>query len=94
MARSGSPSLHAILEESLSEDDLASSKGESFGFFVLRACNMVTSAIPIATMPLPEETPMLQTIPAVPQRTAISQPHIRPLPEQPMAHQGERQRAL
>jgi hypothetical protein len=32
MARSGSPSLHAILEESPSEDDLASSEGESVGF--------------------------------------------------------------
>jgi hypothetical protein len=32
MASSGSPSLHAIQEESPSEDDLASSDGESFGF--------------------------------------------------------------
>jgi hypothetical protein len=64
MAHSESPSLRAILEESPSEDDLALSEGESFNFPFPRACNTVTSAIPIATKPPPKETPAFQTIPA------------------------------
>jgi hypothetical protein len=56
MASSGSPSLHAILEESPSEDDL------------LRACNVVISIIPIATTLPSEETSAPQTIPARPNR--------------------------
>jgi hypothetical protein len=47
MAHSGSPSLHAILEESPNEDDLASSEGESSSFPIPRACNVVTSATPL-----------------------------------------------
>jgi hypothetical protein len=90
MARSGSPSLHAILKELPSEDDSALSEGESSSFPVTRACSTVTSAIPIATMPPPKETPVFQTILAVPQRTAISRPDIGPLLEQSMAHQEER----
>jgi hypothetical protein len=34
-------------------------------------CNVVTSTTPIVTMPLLEETPMHQTIPAVLQQVAI-----------------------
>jgi hypothetical protein len=94
MARSGLPSLHAILEESPSEDDLASNEGESSDFPIPRACNVVTSAMPIATTSSPEETPVFQTIPVVPQRTAIPRLDTRPLPEQPMAHQEERRHAL
>jgi hypothetical protein len=71
MARSRSPSLHAILEESPSEDDLTSSEGESSGSPIPTMCNMVTSATPIATTPLPEETPSHQTIPVVPQQVTI-----------------------
>jgi hypothetical protein len=59
MVCSGSPSLHPILEESPSEDDSASSDGGSSGFPIPRVCNMVTTAIPIATMPPLEETPVL-----------------------------------
>jgi hypothetical protein len=66
MARSGSLSLHAILEESPSEDDSTSSNGGSSEFPVPQACNRVNSTIPIATMPPSEETPALQTITAVP----------------------------
>jgi hypothetical protein len=65
MAHSWSPSMHAILEESLSEDHSASSVGESSSFPVPRACNVVMYAIPIATTPPSEETPMLQNIPTV-----------------------------
>jgi hypothetical protein len=46
MARSGPPSLHAMLEESPNEDDLTSSKGESSSSPIPTACNMVTSATP------------------------------------------------
>jgi hypothetical protein len=66
MARSGSPSPHAILEESSNEDDLASSEGESSGFPLLMVCNVVIYIIPIVTMSPPEETSMSQTIPARP----------------------------
>jgi hypothetical protein len=59
MVHSGSPSLHTILEESPSEDDSASSDGRSSSFPIPRACNMVTSAIPIVTMPPPEATLVL-----------------------------------
>jgi hypothetical protein len=65
MAHNRSPSLHAILEELPSKDDSASSEGESFDFPIPWACNAVTSAIPIVTMPPPDETPVLQTIPAM-----------------------------
>jgi hypothetical protein len=81
MAHSGSPSLHAILKESPSEDDSTLINGESSDFPIPRECNMVTSAIPIATMPPPEETPTLQTIPAVQQWTTVPQPDTRLLPE-------------
>jgi hypothetical protein len=66
MVRRGSLLLHAILEESLSEDDSTSSNGVCFGFPIPRWCNVVTSAIPITTTPPLEETLMLQTITAVP----------------------------
>jgi hypothetical protein len=71
MVRSGSPSLHAILEELASEDDSASSDGRSSDFPISQECNVVTSAIPIATTPSLEETPVLQTIPVVPQWTVV-----------------------
>jgi hypothetical protein len=54
MARSESPSLHAILEELPNEDDSTSSDGESSSFPIPRECNVVTSAIPIATTPPPQ----------------------------------------
>jgi hypothetical protein len=81
MAHSGSPSLHAILEESPSEVDSTSSDGKSSSFPIPREFNMVTSTIPIATTPPLEETPTLQTIPAVSQWTTVPQPDIRLLPE-------------
>jgi hypothetical protein len=46
MTRSGSPSLHAILEEPPSQDDSALSEGESSNSPLLRACNMMILAIP------------------------------------------------
>jgi hypothetical protein len=62
MARNGLPSLHAILKESPSEDDSTSSEGKSFSFPIPTACNVVTSATPITTKTLPEETPVHQTV--------------------------------
>jgi hypothetical protein len=77
MARSGSPSLHAILEESPSGDNSASSEGESSGFPIPMACNVVTSATPITTTPLPEETPVHQTILEVPQWVGTAHQELR-----------------
>jgi hypothetical protein len=90
MAHNRSPSLHVILEESPSEDDLASSEGESSDSPIPMACNMVTSATPITSTPQPKETSVHQTIPAVLQRVTNLRPDTRPLPEQLMAHQEER----
>jgi hypothetical protein len=58
MTYSGSPSLHAILEESPSEDNLSSSEGESSGSPLLRLCNMMMQISPITTTPPPVETLM------------------------------------
>jgi hypothetical protein len=57
MTHSGTPSLHAILEESPSEDDSSLSK-ESSNSPLPSMCNKVTSAAPIMTMPPLEETPV------------------------------------
>jgi hypothetical protein len=65
MAHSGLPSPHDILEESVGEDDLTSSEGESSGFPISQGCNVVTPVIPIATTPLSEGTPSPLTIPTV-----------------------------
>jgi hypothetical protein len=51
---------------------------------------MVTSAIPIATMPPLEETPVLYTLPTRQQQTATP----IPFTEQLTAHQEERRHAL
>jgi hypothetical protein len=67
MAHSASPSLHAILYESPSTDDLASSEGESSGSPLMRVCNTVMSTVPIMTTLPPKETLVLQTIPMRPQ---------------------------
>jgi hypothetical protein len=67
MTHSRSPSLHAILEESPSEDDLASSEGESSGSPLL-----MIPITPLTTTLPTEETPMFQTTPTWPQRTTTS----------------------
>jgi hypothetical protein len=90
MANSGSPSLHAILEESPSEDDSALRDGESSGFPIPWECNAVTSVIAIVTMPPPEETPMLQTMPVVSQWNTIPQSDTRLLHERLLAYLEER----
>jgi hypothetical protein len=83
MTHSESPLLHAILEESPSEDDMTSSEGESFGSPLLRVCSTV---IPIRahtpTLP-PEGTLASQAAAARPQRTTTS----TTFPEQQVAHQ-------
>jgi hypothetical protein len=94
MVHSGSPSLHAILEESASEDDSASSDEERSDFPIPQDCNVVTPAIPVATTPPPEETLVLQTIPAVHQQNAVPQLDIRLLLEQLLAYQEEWQCGL
>jgi hypothetical protein len=86
MACSGSPSLHAILEESPNEDDSASSEGKSSGYPLPKVCNAVISTNPITTTPPPEQALTPQTIPARPHRIATP----TPLPEQLAAHQEER----
>jgi hypothetical protein len=47
MVHSGSPSLYAIVDESASEDDSASSDWGSSGFPLSRGCNVLTLTIPI-----------------------------------------------
>jgi hypothetical protein len=66
--------LHAILEESPSEEDSVLSEGESSGSPLPRACNMVMSATPIETTPPLKETPGFQTAPMRPQWTATPTP--------------------
>jgi hypothetical protein len=66
MVHSGSASVHPILEESTNEDHSASSDGGGSDFPIPRDCKVVTSVIPIMTMPPPEATLTLQTIPTVP----------------------------
>jgi hypothetical protein len=67
MTHSVSPSLHNILEESPSKDNLALSEGESYGSPLLRACNTV---IPVraCTLTLPTEVTLVcQAVAARPQ---------------------------
>jgi hypothetical protein len=86
MTRSGSPSLHAILEELSSEDDLVSSKGESSSSPLPIACNTVMVATPVMTTPPLEETRVFQTAPMRQQWTTTP----TPFPERLVAHQKER----
>jgi hypothetical protein len=86
MVHRGSLLLHAILEESLSGEDLALSNGVYSGFAIPRECNVVTSAIPIMTMPSLEETPMLHTKPVIPQQTVNPQRDTGLLPERLLAY--------
>jgi hypothetical protein len=71
MVHSRLPSLHAILKELASENDSALSDGGSSGFPIPWDCNLVTPAVPNATMPLPQGTLAFQTIPIVQQQTAL-----------------------
>jgi hypothetical protein len=66
MVHYGSPSLHAILEESVDEGDTTSSGGGSSGFPISRGCNMVTPTVSIITTPPSEGIPVHLTIPTVP----------------------------
>jgi hypothetical protein len=79
MARSGSPSQYAILEESPSEDDSTSTKGERSSLPLHRACNVVVFVVPIMTTLPPEETLVPQTILARPEQTAIATPLLKQL---------------
>jgi hypothetical protein len=89
MSHSGSPSLHAILEESVDEDDLTMSEGGSSDFPIFWDCNVVTPIVNIATTPPPKGTAAPLPIPMVPQRTAMPQPEAELLPELPRAYQVE-----
>jgi hypothetical protein len=89
MDHSGSPSLHAILEEFVGEDDSASSEGRSSGFLISRGCNVVTPTVLITTTPPPEDTPVPLTNPTVPLQTIVPQPATRLLPERQQAYQEE-----
>jgi hypothetical protein len=73
MAHNESPSLHAILEESVGEDDSTSSEGGSFGFPISQDCHVVISVVPIATTPPPEGTPTSLSIPMVLSWTTVPQ---------------------
>jgi hypothetical protein len=82
MTRSGSPSLHAILEKLPSEGGSALSEGESSDSPLLRTCNMMIPATPLATTPPSEETLMFQTTLIGPQWTTTS----TTLPDELTAH--------
>jgi hypothetical protein len=81
MAHSGSPSLHAILEESTGEDDLASSEAGSSSFPISWGCNVVTPTIPIVTTSPSKGTPVPLTTPTVPLQTIVPQLDTRLLSE-------------
>jgi hypothetical protein len=91
VAHSGLPSLHAILEDSASEDDSTSNEGESSGFPIPQGCNMVTTAIPIMTTPPQGGALAPLTIPTVPQWTAVPQPDTGLLVEWIWVYQEEQQ---
>jgi hypothetical protein len=57
-ARSGSPSLHTILEDSIDKFYIASSAEGSSGFPVSWRRNMVTPPVPITTTPRPDDAPI------------------------------------
>jgi hypothetical protein len=81
MVHSGSPSLHTILDESISEEESASSDMGTSGFPISQGCNVVTPVVPnIAILP-PEGTSVLLTILMTPLRTTVPQPNTRLLPE-------------
>jgi hypothetical protein len=67
MVYSGSPSLHAILEESAGKDNSASNDGGSYNFPISQGCNAVPPAVPIIITPPSEGTSVPLTIPMVPQ---------------------------
>jgi hypothetical protein len=56
MVYSRSLSLHTVFEESPDKGDATTGGGASSGFPSPRRCNVVTSAIPITTMPPLEST--------------------------------------
>jgi hypothetical protein len=76
VTHSGSPLLHAILEELSSEDDSVSSEGEISSSSLPRACNAVMPATPTVTTQLPKETPTFHTAPMRPQQTTTSTPFV------------------
>jgi hypothetical protein len=96
MAHNESPSLHAILEESVGEDDSTSSEGGSFGFPISQDCHVVISVVPIATTPPPEGTPTSLSIPMVLSWTTVPQldTGLPPPPKRLRAYQEEEQHIL
>jgi hypothetical protein len=67
MTHSESPSLHVILEELPSQEDLALSEGESYSSPLLNACSTVIPVRACTPTPLPEVTPASQAVAARPQ---------------------------
>jgi hypothetical protein len=91
MVHNGSPSRHAILEESTDEGDTTSSGGGSSDFPISRGCSMVTPTIPIATTQPLKGTLMSLTISTIPLWTAIAQPDTGLFPKLLQAYQEEQQ---
>jgi hypothetical protein len=89
MARSESPSLLTILEESASMGDSTSSEGESNSSPLLRACITVIPVWAHTPTLSPKVTSASQAAAARPQRITTS----TTLPEQLAAHQEGRRRA-
>jgi hypothetical protein len=91
MAHSGLPSLHAILKESVGEDESTLSERGSFGFPTSQDCNVVIPTVPIVTTPLLEGTLAPLNIPMVPSWIVMPQPDPKLLPERLHAYQEEQQ---
>jgi hypothetical protein len=94
MVRSGSPSLHAILEESASEDNSTLSDGRKLWLSYPLGLQRGDLGCPHRNYTTVGGHPMLQTIPTVPQRTAIPQPSTKLLPEWLWVNQEEQQHVL
>jgi hypothetical protein len=81
MVHNRSSSLHAILEDSIDEGEIASSRGRSSSFPISQEFNMVTPTIPITTTQLLEGNPMTLAIAAVSLCTVVQQLDTRLPPE-------------
>jgi hypothetical protein len=73
MARSGSPSLHTILEDFADEFYMTSSRERSFGFPISQRHSMGALPAPIITTPWSEDAPTPHTMAMNPPRTIVPQ---------------------
>jgi hypothetical protein len=89
MMHSRSSSLHTALEESSDEDGAALGAWGESCIRRLPRVHVVIPTDPINATPAPENTPALQTIPAVTVLTVVPQPRMELLPNQQQANQED-----